>query len=158
MLFKMGLPLPLLLKKKNYPNILNKLNALHIQVTNMEATKLMESKLTNLSIHFSFFLILVLLLFNQTATARSNKICNGSMAGCNEETEMFMESDISRRFLEERKKYITPGALKPDQPVCNGGGRGDAYSRSGGCLPPKSNTNTRGCPAYYRCRSSSWKL
>ncbi|KAH9649567.1 protein RALF-like 32 [Citrus sinensis] len=100
-------------------------------------------------------LILALLLFNKAATARSSKISNGSIAECSEEIEMFMESDISRRFLEERKKYITPGALKPDQPVCSVGGRGDAYSKSGGCLPPRSNRDTRGCPAYYRCRSGS---
>ena len=118
----------------------------------------MESKLTNLSLHLSSCLILALLLFNKAATARSSNICNGSIAECSEEIEMFMESDISRRFLEERKKYITPGALKPDQPVCSGGGRGDAYSKSGGCLPPRSNRDTRGCPAYYRCRSGSWKL
>ncbi|KAK9180660.1 hypothetical protein WN944_023793 [Citrus x changshan-huyou] len=124
-------------------------------ITSTEATKLMESKLTNLSLHLSSCLILALLLFNKAATARSSNICNGSIAECSEEIEMFMESDISRRFLEERKKYITPGALKPDQPVCSGGGRGDAYSKSGGCLPPRSNRDTRGCPAYYRCRSGS---
>lgn len=144
-------------KKSSFldPYILYKLNVLHIQVTSTEATKLMESKLTNLSLHLSSCLILALLLSNKAATARSSKICNGSIAECSEEIEMFMESDISRRFLEERKKYITPGALKPDQPVCSGGGRGDAYSKSGGCLPPKSNSGTRGCPAYYRCRSGS---
>nr|XP_016500236.1 PREDICTED: uncharacterized protein LOC107818713 [Nicotiana tabacum] len=43
--------------------------------------------------------------------------CNGTIAECNEDLEILMESAISRRFLEERKKYISPGALKRDQPV-----------------------------------------
>ncbi|KAJ4723088.1 Rapid ALkalinization Factor [Melia azedarach] len=114
----------------------------------------MEPKLTILPLHFSFFLILFLLLFSKAATARSAQVCNGSIAECNEEFEMLMESEISRRFL-EGKKYITPGALKPDQPVCNGGSRGGSYSKSGGCLPPPSNPEDRGCPTYYRCRSGS---
>ncbi|KAK9266089.1 hypothetical protein L1049_003503 [Liquidambar formosana] len=50
------------------------------------------------------------------------KPCNGSMAECNEDSEHLMESEISRRFLEQ-KKYVSPGALKRDQLVCNGGGR-----------------------------------
>lgn len=67
-----------------------------------------------------------------------------------------MESEISKRFLEERtNKYIAPGALRRDKPVCNGGGSGEAYSRSGGCIPPPSNPQTRGCSKYYRCRSDS---
>ena len=80
--------------------------------------------------------------------------CNGSIAECNQEDELLMESEISRRFLEQ-KKYISNGALQRDKPVCNGGGSGEAYSNSGGCLPPPSNPHNRGCSKYYRCRSDS---
>ncbi|XP_048131236.1 protein RALF-like 32 [Rhodamnia argentea] len=80
--------------------------------------------------------------------------CNGSIAECSEEAEFQMDSEINRRLLEQ-KKYISPGALKRDQPVCKGGGSGDAYSKSGDCLPSPSNPETRGCAKYYRCRSDS---
>ncbi|TKY47814.1 RALF 32 [Spatholobus suberectus] len=78
--------------------------------------------------------------------------CNGSIAECNQD-EQLMESEISRRFLEE--KYISEGALERDKAVCNGGARGEAYSKSEGCLPPPSNPPNRGCSKYYRCRSDS---
>lgn len=78
--------------------------------------------------------------------------CNGSIAEYNEESEVLMESESSRRFLEQ-KRYISPGALKPNQPVCRGGARGEAYSRN--CLPLPSNSGGRGCSKYYRCRSDS---
>ncbi|GLU10207.1 hypothetical protein SLE2022_270270 [Rubroshorea leprosula] len=76
--------------------------------------------------------------------------CNGSIAECNEEAEMLMESEIIQRFLEQGK-YISPGALKRDQPVCDGPG-GQAYSK-GSCLPQPSNPKERGCSRYYQCRS-----
>ncbi|KAL8106133.1 hypothetical protein AgCh_029799 [Apium graveolens] len=67
----------------------------------------------------------------------SSREFNGSLESLN------IEEDISlRRFL-ETKKYISPGALKRDQPVCNGGGRGESYSKSDGCLPPQSHPYTR---------------
>ncbi|XP_009343824.2 protein RALF-like 32 [Pyrus x bretschneideri] len=84
----------------------------------------------------------------------SSTPCNSSIVECDDEGELLMESEISGRFL-QTKKYISPGALKPDQPVCNGGGRGEAYSKTGGCLPPPSNPYNRGCSKYYRCRSDS---
>ncbi|KAK7294769.1 hypothetical protein RJT34_17665 [Clitoria ternatea] len=87
-------------------------------------------------------------------TSHHGSMCNGSMAECNDEDEMLMESEISRRFLEQRT-YISNGALKRDKPVCNGGGSGEAYSKTGGCLPPPSNPHSRGCSKYYRCRSDS---
>lgn len=77
--------------------------------------------------------------------------CNGSIAECNQEHELLMESEVSRRFLEE--KYISKGALERDKPVCDSGARGEAYSKSEGCLPPPSNPPSRGCSKYYRCRS-----
>ncbi|XP_028121130.1 cold-responsive protein kinase 1-like [Camellia sinensis] len=80
--------------------------------------------------------------------------CNGSIAVCNFDLEMVMESAVSRRFM-ETKKYTSPGALKRDQSVCNGGGSGEAYSKTRGCLPPQSNPYDRGCSRYYRCRGDS---
>ncbi|CAN6580219.1 unnamed protein product [Malus baccata var. baccata] len=89
-----------------------------------------------------------------SGTSPSSTSCNGSIAECDNESELLMESEISRRFL-QTKKYISPGALKPDQPVCKGGARGEAYSKTGGCLPPPSHPYQRGCSKYYRCRSDS---
>ncbi|KAE8038013.1 hypothetical protein FH972_010561 [Carpinus fangiana] len=74
-------------------------------------------------------------------------------AECNEEKEQSAESEISRRFLAQ--KSISYGALNRDRPACNGGAPGQSYSNSGGCLPPPANPPNRGCPKYYRCRSSS---
>ncbi|XP_028804797.1 protein RALF-like 32 [Neltuma alba] len=91
-----------------------------------------------------------------SAASLSCKNGNGTIAECNEEDEvMMMESEISRRLMVEQTKYISPGALRRDKPVCHGGGSGEAYSRSGGCLPSPSNPHTRGCSKYYRCRSDS---
>ncbi|XVF28998.1 hypothetical protein REPUB_Repub15cG0081900 [Reevesia pubescens] len=112
------------------------------------------------SLHFFFFLLFffsLLCLSNSSSLSPVNDSfmpCNGSVGECNEANEMLMESDISRRFLEQ-KKYISPGALKRDQPVCNGGSSGEAYSKTGGCLPQPSNPYNRGCSKYYRCRSGS---
>ncbi|XP_050237388.1 protein RALF-like 32 [Mercurialis annua] len=104
------------------------------------------------------FVLAVILMFSflhepKTVSSSSSSACNGSIAECYaEEYEMLMESEISRRFLEE-KKYISPGALKRDQPVCKSGANGQSYSSS--CLPPSSNPHSRGCSKYYRCRSDS---
>ncbi|PON55673.1 Rapid ALkalinization Factor [Parasponia andersonii] len=106
---------------------------------------------------YNYLLIIGLLYFSSAASLTEGDAhtpCNGSIAECDEEGEMLMESDISRRVLAQ-KKYISPGALKPDQPVCNGGGRGQAYSKSGNCLPQSSNPPDRGCEKYYRCRSDN---
>ncbi|OVA05696.1 Rapid ALkalinization Factor [Macleaya cordata] len=81
--------------------------------------------------------------------------CNASIGECNaeEEEEMLMESEISRRFMAEQKKYITPGVLKKDQPACGGDGRGQSYTNGGSCLGRPVNPETRPCYKYYRCRS-----
>ncbi|XP_057420975.1 protein RALF-like 32 [Lotus japonicus] len=113
----------------------------------------MASKST---LSFFYFLLFSFMHFSSTVFSWTNhaSTCNGSIAECNQEDELLMESEISRRFLEERR-YISPGALKRDKPVCNGGASGEAYSKSGGCLPPPSNPYNRGCSKYYRCRSDS---
>ncbi|GLT97726.1 hypothetical protein SLE2022_152750 [Rubroshorea leprosula] len=72
-------------------------------------------------------------------------MCSGSMTECNEEDEMLMESEISRRFLQQQK-YISYGALKRDQAVCN------KQPYRGNCIPGPSNTYNRGCKAIYGCR------
>uniref|UniRef100_A0A6N2MRS7 Protein RALF-like 32 n=1 Tax=Salix viminalis TaxID=40686 RepID=A0A6N2MRS7_SALVM len=103
--------------------------------------------------HFFFLLVILSLIILQLGdkVALKTNGCNGSIAECNEEYEFVMPSHVSERYLEETKKYISPGTLKPDQPVCNGGASGQSYSSS--CLPPPSNPPSRGCSKYYRCRS-----
>ncbi|CAL5214074.1 unnamed protein product [Lathyrus oleraceus] len=108
-----------------------------------------------------FYLMFLIILMQLSSTVLSlsssthhSKICNGSIGECNEEGEELMESEISRRLLEQRR-YISEGALKRDRPVCNGGAGGEAYSKSEGCIPPPSNPYNRGCSKYYRCRSDS---
>ncbi|KAF3456650.1 hypothetical protein FNV43_RR01304 [Rhamnella rubrinervis] len=107
------------------------------------------------SVQLYYLLLLSLLLRSGDAASfigYTDTACNGSIAECNQESETLMESEISRRFLEDQKRYISPGALKPDQPVCRGAG-GESYA--GNCLPPSSNPHDRGCSKYYRCRSHS---
>lgn len=104
--------------------------------------------------HFCFLLVilsLVILQLGDKLVASKTNGCNGSIAECDEEYEFLMPSHVSKRYLEEKRKYISPGALKPDQPVCNEGASGQSYSSS--CLPPPSNSPSRGCSKYYRCRS-----
>ncbi|KAL7251125.1 hypothetical protein ACSBR1_013037 [Camellia fascicularis] len=116
----------------------------------------METSPTIIPLHLYFLLLLCLLCLDVSVSMTSDAIvqCNGSIAECNVDLEMVMESEVSRRFL-ETKKYISPGALKRNQPVCNGGASGEAYSKTSGCLPPQSNPYSRGCSKYYRCRGDS---
>ncbi|KAJ4968490.1 hypothetical protein NE237_015191 [Protea cynaroides] len=112
----------------------------------------MESSNFCRSLHLLFPLLLVIFLpVVCSATLR----CNGSIAECNEEEELLMESEIARRFLQGKQKYISYGAIKQNLPVCGGGASGEAYTRSGSCLTPPSNSQNRGCSKYYRCRSNS---
>ncbi|KAL2343513.1 hypothetical protein Fmac_004798 [Flemingia macrophylla] len=114
-----------------------------------------SSTITLLS--FCYFFLFSLMHFSSCTVISLTghaSTCNGSIAECNQEDELLMESEISRRFLEQ-KKYISNGALQRDKPVCNGGSSGEAYSKTGGCLPPPSNPQSRGCSKYYRCRSDS---
>ncbi|KAL9688516.1 hypothetical protein QQ045_032938 [Rhodiola kirilowii] len=100
-----------------------------------------------------FHLPLMLVLILASSSSLSLAMCNGSIAECDHSEGVFlMESDVSRRFLEEQKRYISYGALNRDQPVCGGGSRGQPYSSKTSCLPPSSNPQTRGCSKVYRCR------
>ncbi|CAI9776998.1 unnamed protein product [Fraxinus pennsylvanica] len=100
---------------------------------------------------FSYFISINIIAVRGLDDIANFSPCNGSIADCDEELEILMESEISRRIL-EAKKYISPGALKRDQPVCNGGARGKPYTGGGGCVPAPSNNYSRGCQQYYRCR------
>ncbi|KAL1561581.1 protein RALF-like 32 [Salvia divinorum] len=119
----------------------------------------METKHTTFLLHLLFFFTLLTLTppnnaSSLNATAPSPSPCTGSIAECSRDVEMLMESDISRRFLGQRR-YISPGALKPDQPVCNGGAAGQPYSGGSSCIPEPSNPYHRGCSRYYRCRDDA---
>ena len=106
------------------------------------------------------FMIIILLLqqlcpFDHTVAATQNNIDDDDGHGeCGKygvevAEELQVESERCRRFL-GTKKYISPGALKADQPVCGKVVRGEPYSNS--CLPPQANRPNRGCNKYYRCR------
>ncbi|KAM7486111.1 hypothetical protein LguiA_002120 [Lonicera macranthoides] len=113
-----------------------------------------SSNILLLSFSFTLILTLALLPVNGAVPAEESA-CNGSIAECREDLEILTQSvEEIRRVLQE-KKYISPGALKRDRPVCNGGASGESYSRSGGCLPPPSNSYDRGCSKYYRCSRDS---
>lgn len=128
---------------------------LQIHKKQMEITNFLLQILLLLTFTFFINKTTIAAAFNDTSSSSSSSSCDGSIAECNIELEMVMESEISRRFLEQ-KKYISPGALKKDQPVCNGGAAGEPYSRGSGCLPQPSNTYNRGCSKYYRCRDDAW--
>lgn len=113
-----------------------------------------SSNILLLSFSFTLILILALLPLNGAISAEE-PACNGSIAECREDLEILTESAEEVRRILEQKKYISPGALKRDRPVCNGGANGESYSRSGGCLPPPSHSYDRGCSKYYRCRGDS---
>ncbi|KAK1381130.1 Rapid ALkalinization Factor [Heracleum sosnowskyi] len=106
------------------------------------------------------FLVLVTLLclikpFSSMIVAENSWLDESTREFSGSLESLNMAEDISLRRILEAKRYISPGALKRDQPVCDGGGRGESYSRSDGCLPPQSHPYTRGCSKYYRCRSDS---
>ncbi|KAK9725815.1 hypothetical protein RND81_05G171500 [Saponaria officinalis] len=107
----------------------------------------MVQRSINKTTYFLFIFLLCLSIKGRNA----NLECNGSIAQCEAENEMLMESAISRRFLEEGK-HISFGALSRDQPACGGTPRGQAYSNNGGCLPPQENPYHRSCSKYYRCK------
>ncbi|KAJ4957153.1 hypothetical protein NE237_013936 [Protea cynaroides] len=109
-------------------------------------------------LHLLFPLLLIVLpavIFSATFTDDAYLRCNGSIAECNEEEELLIESEIARRFLQESKNHISYGALNPDRPVCDGSASGEPYSKTGSCRQPPSNPQNRGCSKIYRCRNDS---
>nr|AAM66043.1 unknown [Arabidopsis thaliana] len=96
---------------------------------------------------------LCLLLAHVTSKASSSSLCNGSVAECSsmvetEEMSVIMESWSSQRLTEEQAHKLSYGALRRNQPACDGGKRGESYSTQ--CLPPPSNPYSRGCSKHYR--------
>ncbi|XXG46575.1 hypothetical protein AAC387_Pa02g1385 [Persea americana] len=92
----------------------------------------------------SFFAVLFLGCLSTAGCERVEKEtrCNGSMAQCSEEEEMFMESEISRRFLAGTGKYITYPVLGRDKTGAGGKSeQGQPYNR--------------GCKKIYGCREDS---
>ncbi|BFG15490.1 hypothetical protein CerSpe_017640 [Prunus speciosa] len=80
----------------------------------------------------------------ETGTDGYKEHCSGENG-----EEFKMESETSRRFLAVQK-FLSPGVLKRDLPVCKGP-RGKPYGIS--CLPPPSNPRYRACSKIYRCRA-----
>ncbi|CAL8082847.1 unnamed protein product [Prunus armeniaca] len=80
----------------------------------------------------------------ETGTHGYKEHCSGENG-----EEFKMEYETSRRFLAVQK-FLSPGVLKRDLPVCKGP-RGKPYGIS--CLPPPSNPRYRACSKIYRCRA-----
>ncbi|KAK2642271.1 hypothetical protein Ddye_024034 [Dipteronia dyeriana] len=107
--------------------------------------------------HLCIVLVTVLILvpvlktfnFPNTAAAADDSYEEGKCGGSTEECGA-MESETSKRVLRAAPKFISPGALKNNLPVCGTGARGDPYSKS--CVSSSVNHYQRGCPKYYRCR------
>eukprot|EP00262_Sarcandra_glabra_P012740 TRINITY_DN3345_c0_g1_i1.p1 TRINITY_DN3345_c0_g1~~TRINITY_DN3345_c0_g1_i1.p1 ORF type:complete len:110 (+),score=13.42 TRINITY_DN3345_c0_g1_i1:197-526(+) len=99
------------------------------------------------------YISLALLTFLLTVSAERNSnrgaSCNGSIAECEVEEEFLMESEVTRRFLQQGSS-VSGKALDGGKPVCNGK-KGGSYTGSG-CLPPPKNPSTRPCTPVYRCR------
>ncbi|KAK9138477.1 hypothetical protein Sjap_009071 [Stephania japonica] len=78
----------------------------------------------------------------------SSKYCNGSIAECNEEHEMLMESEISHRLLlGQPQKTLAYRALKPDTGTCGVNGKS--------CLNQANSRYTRPCFKSKGCRGGS---
>ncbi|KAJ9187075.1 hypothetical protein P3X46_002571 [Hevea brasiliensis] len=94
-------------------------------------------------------LVTLLLLHKPTSqceVSAENGQCIDPMLESSEIGEEDSSLESSRRIL-PAMKYISPGALRADQPVC--GKAGGPYS---GCLPLPSNRYNRGCANIYMCR------
>ncbi|KAI3856190.1 hypothetical protein MKX03_027772 [Papaver bracteatum] len=103
--------------------------------------------------------VLILLLLqvfigtsNAEFTKKLRKNCSDSsflIAECNEEEEMLMDSEVSRRFLAE-VTGISYKAIRKDRPVC---GAGEHRSYRDPCTPQSVHKYTRGCEKANQCRS-----
>ncbi|XP_022748784.1 protein RALF-like 19 [Durio zibethinus] len=91
-------------------------------------------------------------------TSFSSKVRDGSLSArqtyygllgecIGNEEETVMESDISRRALAGRRRYISYGALKRDRVPCNR--RGHSYYNCG--APGRANPYNRGCSVISHC-------
>ncbi|GFZ21052.1 hypothetical protein Acr_29g0002140 [Actinidia rufa] len=96
--------------------------------------------------------ILLVVIFASPAAAeereRDNSWCNGTIADCfGNELEMLMDSDMSRRFLQQGGKSFSRGSTAPNKPVASKCGRG----RYQPCIPGSNGLPPRACNQYYRC-------
>ncbi|CAK9171062.1 unnamed protein product [Ilex paraguariensis] len=79
--------------------------------------------------------------------------CNGNVGECmNDDEEMMMESETSRRILEEGARYISYGALERDNVPCNRPGNSYYNCVASGEVNPYS----RGCNVITQCARSMW--
>lgn len=74
--------------------------------------------------------------------ANPNVSCDATIAECNGDEELLMESEVSRRILADGK--ITYNGFKPEKPFCNA----QLYSN---CIEA-INMKTRPCAKYNRCQ------
>ena len=74
--------------------------------------------------------------------ANPNVSCDATIAECNGDEELLMESEVSRRILAGRK--ITYNGFNPGKQVCNA----QLY---GNCIQA-INMRTRPCAIYNRCQ------
>ena len=77
-----------------------------------------------------------------TLEANPNVSCDATIAECNGDEELLMESEVSRRILADGK--ITYNGFKPEKPFCNA----QLYSN---CIEA-INMKTRPCAKYNRCQ------
>ncbi|XP_010435205.1 PREDICTED: protein RALF-like 32 [Camelina sativa] len=115
----------------------------------------METKPSVIFLTITIFFVCLLV---HVTSKTSSSLCNGSVAECSrvvetEEVTVIMESWSSQRLTEEQTRKLSYGALRRNQPACDGGNRGESYSTQ--CLPPPSNPYSRGCSKHYRCRRDS---
>ncbi|CAK9318401.1 unnamed protein product [Citrullus colocynthis] len=98
--------------------------------------------------------LLYLLIFSNIVVIAIDSLtspCNGSIAECYEGEEMLMESEISRRFLEQKTKHISYDVLIKDKPTCSKGA-GKPYGKN--CKSSEANPYDRGCGGIYnRCKT-----
>ncbi|XWS63424.1 hypothetical protein CRYUN_Cryun06bG0096200 [Craigia yunnanensis] len=81
-------------------------------------------------------------------TLGTRQTCHGLFGECiGNEEKTVMESDISRRALAGRKRYISYGALKQNRVPCNR--RGHSYYNCG--AGGRANPYNRGCSVITHC-------
>lgn len=115
----------------------------------------MEHQMRKAHSFLPFAIIVVVLLCglsrnNVSAERRinsNNPRCNGSIAECQEELELVMDSDVHARLLQQQTKPITLGAIAQDGATCNNG-NGKNYN---GCSGKASAIYTRPCNEANRC-------
>ncbi|CAN1195423.1 Protein RALF-like 33 [Linum perenne] len=70
------------------------------------------------------------------------------LVGGDDDEEFGMESEISRRILQQNNRYISYGALRRNTVPCSRRGASYYNCRSGA----QANPYSRGCSAITRCR------